>query len=150
MIISTHKTLSKSVMNSLDANAIIYAEIALPGAMGSPGNVLIYVYQTDTKELVRYTTNIHNDEETYCLAEEMLFQHADQKEIDQKTGEELHFDMYHGGMGNTIFINKNVTLDLHDHFFTYKTDGLTFQLFSSIYVIYSKVRNQMKNANTQS
>lgn len=151
MITSTPKTLSKSVINTLDINSIIYAELALPGAMGSPGNVMIYAYQSDTKTLICYETNINEDEETYCLAEEKLFQNVNQKEVEKRDEkEEVYFDMYHGGMGNTVFINKNVTLNMHDHFFTYKTDDLEFQIFSSIYIVYCKVRNQIKNPNTPS
>jgi hypothetical protein len=61
------KTLSKSIVDSIEIDKIIYAEVTPPGAMGNAGGIIIYIPQIGTNELVCYETSIYSDEETYLF-----------------------------------------------------------------------------------
>ena len=148
MISPITKTLSKSVLENIEIDKIIYAEVTPPGAIGNAGGIILYIPQIGTNELIRYETNIYNDEATYLLAEEKLFRHLDR---DNSNNEklDLFFDFYYGGMGNNVFINKKVTLTIQDNFFIHKQDNLEFQIFSSVKGVFDSVVNQMNSMSSR-
>ena len=148
MISPITKTLSKSVLESIEIDKIIYAEVTPPGAMGNAGGIILYVPQIGMNELICYETNIYNDEETYILAEEKLFRHLDRDSTNNEK-ENLLFDFYYGGMGNNVFINKNVTLTIQDGFFIHKLDTLELQIFSSVQGVFNSVVNQMNSMSSR-
>ena len=76
MIQPISKTLSKSIMDSIEVDKIIYAEIAQPGAMGNAGGIIMYIPQASLREIISYETSIFEDEETYSLAYEKLHDHS--------------------------------------------------------------------------
>ncbi len=148
MISPITKTLSKSVLESIEIDKIIYAEVTPPGAMGNAGGIILYVPHLGTNELICYETNIYNDEETYLLAEEKLFRHLDRDNTNNEK-ENLFFDFYYGGMGNNVFINKNITLTIQDGFFIHKLDNLELQIFSSVQGVFNSVVNQMNSMSSR-
>lgn len=146
MINPVSKTLSKSLLDSIETDKIIYAEVTPPGAMGNSGGIIIYTPQNDnhTNELICYRTNIFEDEETYLLAEKILLKYVDMTYTNIEK-EESYFDFYYGGMGNNVLINKNVNLDIQDNFFVYTAENLQYQILSSVKGVFISVADVYKN-----
>ena len=148
MINPVSKKLSKSMLDSIEADKIIYAEVTPPGAMGNSGGIMIYTTQNDsqTNELIFYRTNIFEDEETYLLAEKILLKYVDMTYTNHEK-EESYFDFYYGGMGNNVLINKKVNLDIKDNFFVYTAENLQNQIFSSVQGVFISIADVYKNRN---
>lgn len=147
MITPITKKLSKSILDSIETDKIIYAEVTPPGAMGNSGGIIIYMRQGNNKEMLCYETSIYDDEETYLWAEEILFKHLD-RENKNSGKEHLYFDFYYGGMGNNVFINKKVTLTIQENFFVYKADDLEFQIFPSVQGVFNSVVIHMNSISS--
>lgn len=143
MIKPTTKSLSKSILNSIEPEEIIYAEVTPPGAMGNSGGIVIYIPQNETDQLICYETNIYDDEEIYLMAKEVLFKHLDRQNTDNEN-ENLYFDFYYGGMGNNVFINKKVKLGIKEDYFIYNTERLQFQIYASVQGVFNSVVNQIQ------
>jgi hypothetical protein len=145
------KKLSKSMLDSIEVDKIIYAEVTPPGAMGNSGGIIIYTTQNDsqTNELICYRTNIFEDEETYLLAEKILLKYVDMT-FKTNEKEESYFDFYYGGMGNNVLINKKVNLDIQDNFFVYTAENLQFQILSSVQGVFMSIADVYKNRNKPS
>lgn len=144
MISPITKKLSKSTLERIETDKIIYAEVTPPGAMGNSGGIIIYLRQDNDKEMLCYETSIYDDEETYLLAEKELFKYLD-REDKNNNKEPLYFDLYYGGMGNNVFINKNINLSIQDNYFIYQADNLEFQIFSSVQGVFNSVVNHMNS-----
>ncbi len=144
MISPITKKLSKSTLERIETDKIIYAEVTPPGAMGNSGGIIIYLRQDNDKEMLCYETSIYDDEETYLLAEKELFKYLD-REDKNNNKEPLYFDFYYGGMGNNVFINKNINLSIQDNYFIYQADNLEFQIFSSVQGVFNSVVNHMNS-----
>lgn len=142
MIVPILRQLTPSIVNSIYADKIIYAEVTPNGAMGNSGGVIIYTIQGSNKELIRYETNIYDDQETYLLADAKLCKHLD-KENENNGKEDLYFDYYYGGMGNNVFINKKANLSIQDNYLVYQKDGLEFQIYSSVRGVFNVVVTQL-------
>ncbi len=144
MITPITKKLSKSILDSIEIDKIIYAELTPPGAMGNAGGIIIYIIQGSKSEMIRFETSIYDDEETALLAEEILFKYLD-SELNISRREPLYFDFYYGGMGNYVFINKKVNLSIQDNYFVYRVDDLEYQIFSSVQGVFDCVASQMNS-----
>lgn len=142
MIKPISKTLSKSIIDKLEFDKIIYAEVTPPGAMGNSGGIIIYILQN---EMICYKTSIYDDEETYFLAEKLLFKHLDRENTNN---EDLYFNFYYGGAGNNVFINKKVNLSIQGHYFVYCVDKFQFQIFSSVQGVFNSVVSQIPSMDT--
>ena len=144
MITPITKKLSKSILDNIEIDKIIYAEVTPPGAMGNSGGIIIFIRQDNNTEMLCFETSIYDDEETYLLAEEVLFKHLDrEKNVSGK--EKLYFDFYYGGMGNNVFINKKINLSIQDNYFVYHVDDLEYQIFSSVQGVFNSVVNHMNS-----
>ena len=93
MIEAIKKPLSEAVIERIELQKIIYAEVTPPGAMGNAGGIIIYILQSETNEIICYETNIHDDEGTYLAAEKLLLQYHDIKNINQEN-DNLYFNYY--------------------------------------------------------
>lgn len=138
------KALSIAILNSLEPKEVIYAEVTLPGGMGNSGGIIIYILDKDTDQPICYETNIHNDEEVYRLAQDFLFKNLD-RNITSIEKEELYFDYYHGGMGNSVLINKTAKLDIKENYFLYKTEQFNYKVLASCPGVFQNVVGQMKS-----
>ena len=148
MISPINKTLSKSILDNIEIDKIIYAEVTPPGAMGNSGGIIFYIPQSETNELICYETSIYDDEETYLIAEEILFKHSDRGNTKNEE-ENLFFTLYYGGMGNNVLINKEVNLTIQNDFFIYKLENLEFQVFSSVQGVFDSVANQLQKTEKE-
>lgn len=144
MITPITRKLSKSILDNIEIDKIIYAEVTPPGAMGNSGGIIIFIRQDNNTEMLCFETSIYFDEETYLLAEEVLFKHLD-RENNVGGKEKLYFDFYYGGMGNNVFINKKINLSVQDNYFVYHVDDLEYQIFSSVQGVFNSVVNYMNS-----
>ncbi len=135
--------LSKSILNSILPKEIIYAEVAGAGAMGNSGGIMLYYIEGE--QLICYETNIFSDNKNYLLAEELLLRHQSRfKTADLNVGVEL-FDYFDGSMGNNVFVNKNVNLEIREEYFIYKKDNVEYQILSSVQGVFYYLVNTMKD-----
>ncbi|WP_299524871.1 hypothetical protein [uncultured Lutibacter sp.] len=136
--------LSIDVLDTVLADEIIYAEVAGSGAMGNSGGITIYLIKAG--QLVCYETSLFSDENTYLGAERLLFKHQNTyKHNDIKT-DKILFDFYYGGMGNSVFVNKNVSLKIGDGYFIYNRNNIEYQIFSSVHGVFDSVVYAMKGS----
>lgn len=147
MITPITKKLSKSILDSIEIDKIIYAEVTPPGAMGNSGGIILYVRQENNTDMFCFETSIYDDEDIYLLAEKVLFKHLD-RENNISGKEQLYFDFYYGGMGNNVFINKKINLSIQDNYFVYHIDDLEYQIFSSVKGVFNSVVNQMNSTKS--
>jgi hypothetical protein len=143
MIAPITKSLSKSILESVEIEKTVYAEVNAPGGMGNSGGVIMYIPHAESGEMICYETSIFNDEETYLLAEEILNKHS--KMIENENAESL-FEYYYGGMGNNVFVNRKANLSIGEEFFVYKLEKSEFQIFSSVKGVFKNVIYQMQKA----
>lgn len=139
MMHKNSKDLSKSILENMQFDQVIYAEATPPGAMGNAGGIIIYYLQKEPTELVCYETNLYYDEEGYLLAEDLLIQNT--ITLDRK---DLPLVKYGGGMGNYVFINKEIQLDIRDKYFTYTKDGIQFDILPSVEGVFNALIHQLK------
>jgi hypothetical protein len=143
MIESIKKPLSEAVIESIELQKIIYAEVTPPGAMGNAGGIIIYILQSETNEIICYESNIYDDEGTYLAAEKLLLQYHDTENINQEN-ENLYFNYYYAGGGNHVFINKKANLSILNNHFIYNTSTFQFQISSSCRGVFNSLIEQLK------
>lgn len=135
--------LTKSLIESITPKKIIYAEVVGGGAMGNAGGIMLYLIKDDI--LICYETNVFTDEEIYLQAKELLLKHQDHfKNADIKLQDNL-FDHFYGGMGNNVFVNKNITLEIKEGYFIYKKSNIEYQILPSVQGVFNRVVYTMKN-----
>lgn len=144
MIKPVTKMLSKSILDSIEIDKIIYAEVTPPRAIGNTGGIMIYIRQSNNTEMLCFETSIYNDKETYLYTEEILYKHFN-RENNSNGKEQLYFDFYYCGMGIIVFINKKGTLSIQDNCFVYHVEDLEYQIFSSVQGVFDSVVNQMNS-----
>ena len=136
MITPIVKKVSKSILDYLEIDKIIYAEVTPPGAMGNTGGIIIYIRKDESEKMLCLETNIFEDEETYLMAEEIIFKNLYNKE-------NLNFYFYYGGMGNYVYLNNKINFSIKGDHFVYHADHLEFQIFSSVQGVFNNVVNEM-------
>ena len=135
--------LTKTILDIIVPKEIIYAEVTGEGAMGNSGGIMLYLIQNE--QLICYETNIFTDEEIYLLTEKLIIKHQDKFKFDNiEEGIKL-FNYFYGGMGNNVFVNKNVTLKIKDGYFIYNKYGIEYQILSSVKGVFDGVVYVMKH-----
>ena len=147
MIEPIKATLTKTIINSLDPQEIIYAEVAGGGANGNAGGILIY--SVKDMQIICYETSKFTDQENYSLAKEILFKYTD-RQFDHEENLELRlFDYVYGGLGNNVFIHKNANLGIKENYFLYLKDDLEYAIYSSVQGVFNGVVNGIKQAKNE-
>ena len=144
MIEPIKATLTKTIINSLDPQEIIYAEVADGGANGNAGGILIY--SVKDKQIICYETSKFTDQENYSLAKEILFKYTDRQSDHEENLESCLFDYVYGGLGNNVFIHKNANLEIKENYFLYLKDDLEYAIYSSVQGVFKGVVNGIKQA----
>ena len=139
----TMMQLTKSLIESINPEEIIYAEMAGGGAMGNAGGIMLYLIKDDT--LFCYETNVFNDEEIYVQAEELLLKHQDSLKYSDIELQDCLFDHFYGGMGNDVFVKKNINLEINEGYFIYKKDNIEYIILASVQGVFNSVVYAMKN-----
>jgi hypothetical protein len=124
--------LTKDLLNTLSVDEIIYAEVTHPGGMGNSGGIRISIIKNE--KLVTYTTNCSADENTYLTVGDLL-RHSS------------NCCFYEGGMGNSVYINKNITLKIGDGYFIYNRNNKGYHILSSVQGVFNSVVKQMQNSH---
>jgi len=127
------KKLTKSLLESIETENILYTEVTPLGAMGNAGGIIIYLIQEEDKEMICYEVNIDDEEEIYLLAEDKIY-------LGQK-----HFNYYYGGMGNNVFINKKINLAIGDAYFIYNAGEIEYQILPSVKGVFTGVVHEMNS-----
>jgi len=122
--------LSLEILDNLEIEKIIYAEYAPPGAMGNEGGVILYCITDDG--LYCYEANIYKDENIYSKAVDILERNGITTRYNDIKNENGIFVFYGGGMGNNVFVNKNVALEIANGYFIYSKDGKKYKIYSSV------------------
>lgn len=135
--------LTKSIIESINPEEIIYAEMAGGGAMGNAGGIMLYLIKDDT--LICYETNVFNDEEIYVQAEELLLKHQDSLKYPDIELQDCLFDHFYGGMDNNVFVKKNINLEINEGYFIYKKDNIEYTILPSVRGVFNNVVYAMKN-----
>ncbi|PXV66811.1 hypothetical protein CLV62_10471 [Dysgonomonas alginatilytica] len=125
--------LSREILDKLSVFNIIYAEFAEAGAMGCCGEVLFYTIENSL--LMCYKTDLFKDENTYAQAKRLLFKYSENKSL----------NYYYGGVGNHVFINKDVSLIIRDEHFVYRTGNKEYDIYSSVRGVFISVVYAMQN-----
>lgn len=128
--------LTKEILETISPNEIIYAEVAGGGAMGNSGGIMIYL--VNKTQLICYETNVFTDEEVYLIADDFL-----------SNNEKAFFNFYYGGMGNNVFVNKNIELKIKQDYFAYLQNGFEYKIYSSVKGVFNSVVNRMKSPNSE-
>ena len=145
--------LSKDILDMLSDNDIIYAEIAAGGAMGYAGQAMLYIIEEE--KLICYKTNLFTDENTYMQVTEILAKHRDVPfpifgDVDnQADNSKSQFNYYYGGVGNHVFVNKDVSLKIVDNHFVYEENNKEYRIFSSVLGVFDSVVDAMQNAGNK-
>lgn len=128
----TTKKLTKEILKNIDFDNVVYAEYASLGAMGNSGGVTMYARHGG--QMIRYGTNIQEDEATYVAFDKAIARNKDK------------FLPYYGGMGNYVFMHKQSNIiedDVQERFFI--IDGQKeFLIDSSCRGVYLSVSARMK------
>lgn len=135
--------LTKSLIESINPEEIIYAEMAGGGAMGNAGGIMLYIIKDDT--LICYETKVFNDEEIYVQAEELLLKYQDSLKYPDIELQDCLFDHFYGGMGNDVFVKKNINLEINEGYFIYKKDNIKYIILASVQGVFNSVVYAMKN-----
>lgn len=125
-------------LNSIDFDKVIYYEVSPEGAMGNEGGILIYVLK-DEDNLITYENNVSIDKEL-CDATLGL--------LDQKANP---FISYSGGMGNYVYIKKDIQLEIDEKYgcFWYHSRNTKLRIDSSVKGVFEGVVAGMKSQNEE-
>jgi len=137
MIEPTMTELTTEIPDNLPTKKIIYAEYAPPGAMGNEGGVMIYVIMDDT--LTCYESNIRKNENVYTKAVDILEKNGITTRNNHTINKSGIFKFYGGGMGNNVFINKNVSLVIAADCFIYTKNKKVYKIYSSVQGVFLRV-----------
>ena len=149
----TEVELSKPILDTLSVQDIIYAELAEGGAMGCPGLIMFYIIKEE--QLVCYETNLFKNEDLYVQVQEILFKHSGLKNfplfgnVDKTDNSKSQFNYYYGGAGNHVLVNRNVSLEVIDEHFVYKSNNKEYHIYSSVFGIFDSVAYVMQNSENE-
>lgn len=122
--------LTQTKLASIHFADVVYGERSQAGAMGNAGGIILY--ELKDGKLTRFNTNVFDDEKT-CLAA-----------LKNITKNEYLFDIYYGGMGNGVIVNKTVTLhpDPEQNCFWLETKSDRLRIDASVPGVFLKVSKQ--------
>lgn len=146
MITASLIELTKYHIKHLSIPDIIYAEVAVPGAMGNDGGIRIYILEHN--QLICYENHITTNEKIYLKAQELLLKHQNQYKYEGLKIDLNHiiFDYHYGGMGNHILINNTITLTKEDGFFVYCANNCNYQISCSVQGVFNAVAYSIDNS----
>jgi hypothetical protein len=135
--------LTQPILNEIQVHQILYCEFAGIGAMGNAGGLMMYIVRE--KQLICYETNLNLDGETYTQSVQLIMNHQDVLDYATSESNEVFFQHFYGGMGNHVFINKNIALEVEDGYFVYKVGEEQYQILPSVQGVFESVVYSMKN-----
>jgi hypothetical protein len=137
MIQSKPSELSKARLAIMKPEEILYAEISEIGAMGNTGGIILYVIEDDA--LICFDTSVFTHQELYIQARDLIYS-AHQLHL----GHSL-FREYYGGMGNVVFVNKAIQLEIQDAYFTFLLGDNLYRIDPSVEGVFVSVVHGINN-----
>ncbi len=137
--------LTKSALENLSIEHVIYAETSVAGAMGNAGGIMIYVI--DNNQVVLYESNMFEDSEIFQKASEWLLKYQNGLKVDGTKIEREVLSYHYGGMGNHVFVNKRMILQKADGKFIYSMNNANFEIAPSVRGVYNAVVYSMENSD---
>jgi hypothetical protein len=134
--------LSKAILDTISVYDIIYAELSEEGAMGCVGQIMFYIIKNE--QLIRYKTNLYEDENLYVQAGEILLAHQNAIGNRNVQTNEILFNYYYGGMGNHAFVNKNISLEIIENHFMYNKGNRKYHIDTSVLGVFDSVSYAMQ------
>lgn len=133
----TTEKLTKIKLKNIEFDDVIYGERSQSGAMGNAGGIILYEFKQN--RMLRYETSVYDDEETSMEALRQIALH-----------EEL-FNLYYGGMGNGVFVNKNVKLgvDKARRCFWFSHNNMQVRIDSSVEGVFMMASDHMVKGTPQ-
>ena len=138
--------LTKELLDKINPKEIIYAEYASIGAMGNAGGVIIYIIIDNT--LLCCEESMVTNEAIFEQAVDSILEHQDKLKFDHIVFKENLFDCFYGGMGNNVFVNKDVSLEIGDGHFIYKKDNVEYKILPSVQGVFESVADLMRDPST--
>lgn len=131
------KKLSIKLLENLDFKDVIYGERSQTGAMGNAGGIILYVLKDE--KIIKYETNAFKDEKTAL------------ESLKQITLNEGLFELFYGGMGNGVFINKMTPLDIDydNKCFWYQSHKNRYRIDSSVYGVFKNVAASLEGESPE-
>jgi len=129
--------LSLEILDNLAIEEIIYAEYAQPGAMENEGGVIIYSITDDS--LICYEANIYRNENIYTRAVDILERNGITTHYSSRENKNGIFHFYGGGMGNNVFVNKNISLEIANGYFIHAKNDKKYKIYSSVEGVFVRV-----------
>ena len=137
MIQATTSELSKDRLDCTKAEEFLYAEIAAMGAMGNAGGIMLYTLEGDLFHFYEISVFTHAD--WYEQARDLIYD-AHQLHL----GHSL-FREYYGGMGNVVFVNKAILLEIEEGYFTFKLYDKMYRIDPSVEGVFISVMHGINN-----
>lgn len=140
------KPITLEFIKSLDFDKVLYAERSQSGAMGVPGNAMLYAL--DNGELTLYQLVLNEENSKLWLKIQNYIADNEDK-----------FDVFRGGFGNGALVKKNADIEIvhikdedkrHDSHFIFNTDNYACIVHSSVYGVFQNVADQLEKQQTNS
>ena len=129
--------LTLEILDSMNPTEVIYAETAFDGAMGNSGELIIYILKEN--QLICYSTDIISDKVTHSKASIFLSDHVND-----------YFNLFYGGYGNYVLINKATKLVKRGLYFAYQYKSIEYKIYSSVRGVFLKVADELNNLTKES
>jgi hypothetical protein len=129
--------LTTELLDKLVIEEIIYAEYALPGAMGNAGGVMIYIITDD--DFICYEANIRINENIYNKSVDILEKNQISSRYNDIINKNGILKFYGGGMGNNVVINKDISLKIANGHFIYTKNYKEYNIYSSVQGVFDRV-----------
>lgn len=131
----TTEKLTKTKLKNINFEDVIYGERSQGGAMGNAGGIILYIF--DASKMTRYEANIMQDEKTAVAA------------LKQITLNEEMFNLFYGGMGNGVFINKKqvLSVDLNQNCYWLNHNNKKYRIDPSVPGVLMATAKQLNGEN---
>ena len=136
--------LSTELLDTLAIEEVIYAEYAVPGAMGNDGGVMLYAIKDSN--LVCYEANIYKNKDIYNKAVDILERNQISSRYNDIINKNGIFKFYGGGFGNNALINRNISLKIASGYFIYSKDDKEYNIYSSVQGVFDRVAPEMRRS----
>ena len=129
--------LSTEILDTLPIEEILYAEYAMPDAKKNAGRVILYIIKDSN--LICYEANIYENENTYNKAVDILEKNQLTPHYNDEINKNGIFQLYNGGYGINVLINKNVSLVIRHGYFIYHKNDKKYNIYCSTREIFERI-----------
>jgi hypothetical protein len=143
MIKPIHEELTEEKLCQMDVNDILYAELGGVGAMGNNGRIILCVLQEKT--WLRFEISVFEKEALFEKVYTLVSDGVPVYSSPGKQGENCAFIYYYGGMGNDVYVNKRIKLEIHEGYFSFKKDNNTYLIQPSFEGIFDGIAHELRN-----